>query len=180
MTSPPTGTNGLPRLRSHEPSSFLSLVLSTWASMGGGRRAAFKHRAPVAGVLKCLDRAEPLLPGPPGTQARSKSQSGHLLGSRVDPWSPEPGEGPCSAPSHSQEASPERHPCLASLVVLARYWYYSMLGANHSPPYKEDTLASVLPGAPPSPSSVHRVGCKPPKTSPGAVLWPPSQCTSVQ
>ena len=96
-----------------------------------------------------------------------------------------PGRGPCSAPSRSQEASPERQPCLAGPKVLACYCYYCVpKGQITALPVKRiHLLLSPLEHPKPlfySQSHTSQVGCEPPKASCRAVRWSPSQWTSVQ
>lgn len=96
-----------------------------------------------------------------------------------------PGRGPCSAPSHSQEAGPERQPCLAGPEVLACYCYYPVpKGQITALPIKRIHLL-LSPLEHPktlfySQSHTTQVGYEPLKASHRAVRWSPSQWTSVQ
>lgn len=67
---PVTDTNGLPGLRSDDPSSFLSLVLGPSRHLGilgqgggGGREAAFRPRVPIERVCQRPDRVAAWYPG---------------------------------------------------------------------------------------------------------------------
>lgn len=122
----------------------------TWVSSGRGVGVGGKLPSDLGSPLReCASARTEWLPG---TQARSKSQKGWLTGSCAGPQSPQPREGallgPISRPgSRSREtAMPGRSRGLSLLLLLP-----CAQRANHSPPRKKDTLASVPPGAPQNP-----------------------------